>query len=213
MHTSVDSTGEPPAPALRVLPGPGPRTRALVLVLHGGKEASHEPVRRHQLAYQRMLPLARGVRRRTGTEVWLLRNRFRGWNEPDLHPVSDARWALAEAARRHPGVLIVVVGHSLGGRVALRVADAEGVVGVCALAPWTKSSDPVDQLDGRSVLLVHGDQDRITSPAASADYAKRAGARLEVVRGSGHAMLRHHRAWDQLVQRFVRALVSEGGRR
>ncbi|GAA2808979.1 alpha/beta hydrolase [Saccharopolyspora taberi] len=205
------STSGSAEPALRIMPGSGART--LVLVLHGGRITSSEPARTHHLAYQRMLPIARGVRRRTGSEVWLLRNRFRGWNAPDLHPVADARWALAEAARRHPGARIVVVGHSLGGRVALRVADADGVAGVCALAPWTEADDPVDQLAGRAVLIVHGDNDRITSPAASADYADRAGARLEVVRGSGHAMLRHRRTWDRLVHRFVADLVAEEERR
>ena len=84
-----------------------------------------------------------------GVAVWLLCYRYRGWNRPDLDPVADARWALAEIRRAHPGVPVALVGHSMGGRVALRVADEPGVVAVCALAPWTTAKDHVDQLTGK----------------------------------------------------------------
>ncbi|WP_249124279.1 alpha/beta hydrolase [Saccharopolyspora erythraea] len=189
----------------------------MVLVLHGGKIASHEPARGHHLAYLRMVPIARGIHRdnaSAGAAVWSLRNRFRGWNEPVLDAVADARWALEELTARHPLAQIVLVGHSMGGRVALRVADAAGVTGVCALAPWIEDGEPAEQLADRSVLIVHGTADRVTSPAASAAFARRARAvtsavRSEVVAGSGHAMLRRHGRWDRLVQHFVGALVSD----
>lgn len=200
---------------MRELASPTATTRAVVLVLHGGRSTSREPVRDHQLAYLRMRLLSRVLHRSTGGNgmaVWLLRNRVRGWNEPDLDPVLDAEWALEQVTARHPGTPIVLVGHSLGGRAALRVAGHPAVTGVCALAPWTESGDPVQQLADTSVLIAHGSRDRTTSAAAAAEYAERAArhagsVRFETVRGSGHAMLRHRRQWDRLVRRFTGALV------
>ncbi|MGR4852480.1 alpha/beta fold hydrolase [Streptomyces sp. LARHCF252] len=48
----------------------------------------------------------------------------------------DARRALGELARRAGDVPVVLVGHSMGGRAALRAADAPQVRAVPALAPW-----------------------------------------------------------------------------
>jgi pimeloyl-ACP methyl ester carboxylesterase len=70
-----------------------------------------------------MLPIAHAVHsrvHRAGTAIWLLRNRVRGWNEPDQDAVRDARWVLGELRRHHPEAAIVLVGHSMGGRAALR---------------------------------------------------------------------------------------------
>ncbi|MCT2583323.1 alpha/beta hydrolase [Actinophytocola gossypii] len=195
-------------PSLRVF---GARdARAVVLVLHGGQETSTAPAHRFRPAYLRMLPFARDLAwtGRAGRVAALaLRNRVRGWNGPAMDPVADARWALAEIARRHPGVPVVLVGHSMGGRVALRVADDPAVTGVCALAPWTPPEEPVAQLAGRTVLIAHGDRDRITDPRLSLDYAARvkrvtgAVCRFDV-RGETHAMLRRAREWRLLVRRF-----------
>jgi hypothetical protein len=41
---------------------------------------------------------------------------------------------------------------------------------VSALAPWLEVADPVRQLAGRTVLLAHGDQDRVTDPERSYAY-------------------------------------------
>jgi dienelactone hydrolase len=198
------------APRIRVF-RPDGAVRAVVLVLHGGEESSLDLAHRLRPAYLRMLPFAvdlhRGGRRR-GVAVWLLCYRYRGWNKPDLHPVADARWALAEIRRAHPDAPVALVGHSMGGRVALRVADEPGVVAVCALAPWTTEKDHVDQLAGTHVLIAHGDLDRTTKPADSRAYAERArqaGATVSLldIRGDGHAMLRRARVWTLLVRRFV----------
>ncbi len=202
-------------PVLRRMPAGGP-TRAVALVLHGGRAHSLERTTARQLAYRRMLPLARTMHRglsSSGVSVWLLRNRFRGWNEPHLDSVADARWALDEVRRHHPQAAVVVVGHSMGGRVALRVADGENVVGVCALAPWIEPEEPVDQLAGRTVLIVHGTRDRITDPARSLVYARRARrtadavARFEAV-GSGHAMVRRAADWHGAVRAFCAGLTG-----
>lgn len=130
-----------------------------MLVLHGGRSESTAPVWPAQLAYLRMLPFLRAAHATvsgSGAAVWLLRNRVRGWNEPALDPVRDGAWALAEAERRHPGAGVVLVGHSMGARAALRLAGTDSVRAVCALAPWIERKDPVDQLARRRVLVVHG---------------------------------------------------------
>jgi dienelactone hydrolase len=164
-----------------------------------------------------MVPFARvlaSAGRAHGVAVALLRYRYRGWNGADRDPLADLTAALDEHRRRHPDVPVVLVGHSMGGRAALLApaggaAPAEaGVRAVCALAPWLVDTDPVEQLAGRTVLIAHGDRDRLTDPAESYAYAVRARevtdrvCRFEV-RGDGHALLRRHRDWTELVRRFV----------
>lgn len=187
-------------------------TSAVVLVLHGGRARSKQPTSASQLAYRRMVPFARAIRY-PGTAVWLVRNRVRGWNEPERDALIDARSALDAARQRYPGAGIVLVGHSMGGRAALLAAGAEGVTGVCALAPWLEPGDPVAQLAGRSVVIAHGDRDTWTDPARSEDYARRARHVTPevcrfVVRGSGHPMLRRAGDWTSLVRAFVAGMVG-----
>lgn len=187
--------------------------RGVVLVLHGGQEQSTQLATRWYPAYWRMTPFARDLGRVPGLAVWQLRNTYRGWNDPELHPVTDARRALDEIRRAHPDVPVALVGHSMGGRVALRVADDPAVVGVCALAPWTPEGEPVAQLAGKTVLIAHGDRDRVTDPALSYRYAERAKevtaavARFDV-RGEAHALLFRYREWTRLVRRFTLGVLG-----
>lgn len=180
---------------------------ALVLVLHGGRARSRESGGRKSLAYRRMVPFARSLAA-AGPTVHLLRYRFRGWNAPAQDALRDARWALGELAARHPGVPVALVGHSMGGRAALHAAGAGNVVAVCALAPWLDGSDPVDQLDGRTVLIAHGDRERWTDPTESFAYALRAKERgVRICRfdlpGAGHSMIGRARDWHRLTRGFV----------
>lgn len=204
-----------PTPSIDVLAGPDP-ANGLVLLLHGGRSRGHARVHRGRLAYRRMLPFGRALRRAGrsgGLAVWALRYRHRGWNAPDLDPVRDARWALDRIRQRHCGVPVVLVGHSMGGRTALRVADDPAVVAVCALAPWIEPGEPVHGLAGRSLLIAHGDRERTTDPARSYGYALRARlvttrvARFDVL-GDGHAMLRRAGDWTDLVCRYVLGELS-----
>jgi pimeloyl-ACP methyl ester carboxylesterase len=180
---------------------------AVVLLLHGGRSASRESGEHRRLAYWRMRPFARGPLH-AGLAVYLLRYRYRGWNGAARDAERDATEGLAAIAGRHPGVPVVLVGHSMGGRAALGAAGAPNVLAVCALAPWLDGSDPVDQLAGRTVLIAHGDRERWTSPAASFEYAVRAKrvtdrvARFDV-HGAGHFMLSRAGEWHDLVTRFV----------
>lgn len=185
---------------------------AVALVLHGGRATSRGNGGRPRLAYLRMLPFARALAG-TGPAVFMLRYRYRGWNAPAKDALRDAHWALDELDNRYPGVPVVLVGHSMGGRAALGAAGARNVVAVCALAPWLDGSDPVIQLDGRTVLVAHGDQERYTDPGLSYDYAVRAkerGVRIcrFDVRGAGHFMLNRAGDWHSLVRRFVLGAVG-----
>lgn len=168
-----------------------------------------------------MVPFARSVHRATAdqhTSVWLLRNRLRGWNEPHRHPVVDASRVLERIDHEHPNANVVLLGHSMGGRAALRLAGADRVSAVCALAPWIERDEPVRQLAGRRVLVLHGDRDRTTSSDASAEYVRAASrwhpdVRFVPVAGDGHAMLRRPGTWTSLVRRFAREAVSSDEQR
>ena len=194
-------------PRLEPVGAPAAHGPAVVLVLHGGRATSHESGARRRLTYWRMLPFARDLAG-AGLPVFVLRYRFRGWNAPVRDALRDAQWALDELHRRYPGTPVVLVGHSMGGRAALAAAGAPNVSAVCALAPWLDGTDPVRQLAGRAVLIVHGDRERWTDPAQSYRYAVRAKAVTSrvarfTVPGGGHFMITRRRAWARSVRRFV----------
>lgn len=203
-------------PEISVRPASGP-TRAVAVVLPGGKVESVDPVGPRHVAVLRMLPFARLLHRRghaAGLAVWTVRYRCKGWNGEQMSPVTDVEWVLAELRRRHGDVPVVLIGHSMGGRAALRAAAASQVRGVLALAPWLPDDEPVAQLAGRSVLIAHGTLDPVTSPQASVRYALRAAAagvgdvRLVLVRGDLHAMLLRWRRWNRLTTHFVARVLG-----
>lgn len=203
------------APAFAEQPAAG-RTRAVALVLPGGKADSFAPADPGQLTAVRMRPFARHLHRHgadRGLAVWSVRYRYRGWNGREMSPVADTAWALDEVRRRHGDVPVVVLGHSMGGRTALRVAGDASVRRVVALAPWTEPDDPVEQLRGRDVLIAHGNLDLVTSPRRSRAFARRAegvAASVRYVRVGGdmHAMLFRWRRWHRLATRFALEVLS-----
>jgi dienelactone hydrolase len=198
-----------------------PRVRSpmagAVLLLHGGEADSGDRVRRISLAAARMRPFASAISQRarsSGIGVFRLRNRVRGWNGENADAVVDALWALDRIEQRYGPVAVVLLGHSMGGRAALRAAGHPRVTGVVALAPWVPEGEPVEQLRGRSVLIAHGDADRVTDPALSRAYARRAQAdgfdvEYREVSHGDHGMLRGAATWHALAADFaVRCVQS-----
>lgn len=194
----------------------------LVLMLHGGAKHGLDEVGPRSASLQRTAAMRAALAPRllkAGLSVWLLRYGVRGWNAgagPDPSPVPDARWALDEARIAHPGVPVVLLGHSMGGRTAVHVADHPNVTGVVALAPWLERSDPVHTLAGRHLLAGHGSRDRITSPRATEAYVRRAdrvaaSASYVELTGRGHYMLRGLREWNRFALRSTFEVLDRGG--
>jgi dienelactone hydrolase len=205
----------PPAPALRLLTAAAP-ARAAVLLLHGGRAEGLEPPPRLNLPAARLRPFALALSRATaqdGVAIGIARYRRRGWNGDRADAAADALLALGELLRLTGPVPVVLVGHSMGGRAALRIADHPAVTGTVALAPWCPANEPVHRLAGRRAVLVHGDRDRVTDPAdtwAFAVRAREAGARIGTVRvpGGDHAMIRRAPYWQGLTTRLVTGLLD-----
>lgn len=189
--------------------------RAALLVLHGGKAHSRDPVAATQLTVRRMQPFARDLAA-LGDDLAVaqLRYRVRGWNETGDDALADVAHALAAIDEQYGGVPVVLVGHSMGGRAALRSAGHASVRGVVALAPWLPGAEPVEQLAGRDVVVLHGTRDLTTSPDASARFMARAMpiARRGVfllVPWSGHGMVLRASTWQRLTAAFVAAIVDD----
>ena len=146
-----------------------------------------------------------------------VKNRIRGWNGAAQDPLVDARSAALDRVRRAlPGIPVVLVGHSMGGRVVLRLSDEPDVAGVAALAPWIAGDARLPR-SGTPVLLLHGTKDRITDPRRTAALARRfAVAGVDVrhvpIDGGDHPMLRQANRWHDTVADFVREVLHAPGR-
>ncbi|MDO0926074.1 prolyl oligopeptidase family serine peptidase [Streptomyces sp. TG1A-8] len=175
-----------------------------VLLLPGGEEVSARRPSPVPAA-----PFVRSLGRRfaragrgEGLAVHAVHYRYRGWNGSEAHLAQDASWAADEVVRRYGDVPVCLVGVDMGGRAALRAGGHEAVNSVVALAPWLPEEDvaaspePVKQLAGRRVLVVHGTNDTRTDPelsfrlAARAKKANREVCRFEV-HSDGHGLRQH----------------------
>jgi pimeloyl-ACP methyl ester carboxylesterase len=197
-------------------PGEGQAvTVGVVLVAHGGQASSTQPTSALQPAVLRMIPVTGAIRRGlwgSGAVVRRPRFRLRGWNGAQASPVGDLIQALDAIVTGYGPVPVVLVGHSMGARAALRVAGHPAVSAVAGLAPWLPPGEPVDQLAGRRVMLVHGTADGITSPAGTWAYAERARLVTHVaaieVRDGDHPMLRRARLWHAVAAEFARTALG-----
>ncbi len=192
--------------------------RASVLLLHGGQQSNSEPVQDKHASWWRMALLARSLRgfaRDDRLDLDLLQYRLRGWNSShDPSPVRDTRETLERVRAERPGVPIVLVGHSMGGRTACRVANDPAVLGVVGLAPWLPVGEPNDAIAGKALHVLHGTADRWTSPQGSRDFVERsrdsaASASWEALPGAGHFMFRQVSTWRRFVEDSIRRIIDE----
>lgn len=189
--------------------------RAIVLVLHGGRSKGRGPVRPWHGAVLRMLPFAKAVGRAGEGEIAVAQLRYavRGWNGADASPVSDTRLALEQISAKYPGVPIGLLGHSMGGRVALHLAHDERIQAIVALAPWVEGPDQARAHPDLHLLVLHGSLDRMTSAKSSHAMAAAMDRRgvdvtYERIDNDTHAMLRratywHERSADYLTQHLL----------
>jgi len=192
---------------------PRSQARGVALIAHGGKSKSIAPDSNLRTPALRMFPFVADLARAGrggGLAVAQLRYRTVGYNDGD--PVADVEWALDELSGRFAAP-VCLVGHSMGARAALRAAGHGSVTAVAGLAAWCPPHEPVAQLEGRTVMLVHGARDRITDPAGSLDLGRRARgtaariARFELAR-AGHTMLERLPLWQSLTRRFVLGVLG-----
>jgi dienelactone hydrolase len=123
-----------------------------------------------------------------------VRYRIKSWEQLDWC-IDDARAAVqAVGAER-----TLLIGFSMGGAVASRVAAEPSVVTVVGLAPWFPDRLPLDALRGRRLRVLHGSLDRWlpgipgVSPSSSRrgfDRAQALGVEGEytIIRGAVHGM-------------------------
>lgn len=188
--------------------------RALVLMLHGGTGRSQAAVDERSLSRRRSQTMLRAIApgfAEDGVATWLMSYRVRGWNGGD-GPVADARAALDEVRRELGDLPVCLLGHSMGARTAIHVADDPSVVGVVGLAPWWPTGEPIEALRGRHLLGAHGDRDRITSARQSRLFVERAAsvttsARLHGMGPVGHYLLRRVEAWNYLAAEAAVAML------
>lgn len=191
---------------------PSGAVQGVVLLLPSGEVMSTR--RPRGVAAAALWPLARHLARASrgaGLTAHTLRYRYCGWNGAQAHPVQDARWAVDEVVRRYGDIPVCLVGMAMGARAALHTAGHPAVVSVVALAPWLPVSpdpDPVQQLSGRRVLIVHGTRDAHADPELSYRYARRAKqvspevCRFEV-HSDSHTLYQHRPEVFALTSDFV----------
>ena len=177
---------------------------AVAVVLHGGAVDGREPNHPWSHNVARLVPFARSLRAVPGPlAVARLRFRYRGWNGDERAPLVDARWALEQVRAAYPGRPVAVVGHSMGGRVALHLGDEPDVRLVVALAPWIEPGDTQPGPWCRTVVI-HGDRDVICGLSRSRRLVEQLqsqgrDATLIRIARSDHAMLLRARLWTELV--------------
>ncbi|MEU6756737.1 alpha/beta hydrolase [Streptomyces sp. NPDC046685] len=180
----------------------------VVLLLPGASRWSPGPVR----------PLARALARAGGTDGLVTHHVIHGGG---ASREEEAGWAADEAVRRYGDVPVCLAGFGAGGLAALRAAGHTAVNSVLALAPCLEepgtadSPEPVKQLSGRQVLIVHGTNDARSDPessfrlAARAKKANRSTCRFEV-HSDGHRLREHQAEVVALSVDFVMGAVFSG---
>ncbi|MCY0932814.1 alpha/beta hydrolase [Streptomyces sp. H34-S4] len=179
----------------------------VVLLLPGASRLSPGPVR----------PLARALARAGAADGLVTHQVIHGAGTRE----GDAEWAADEVVRLYGDVPVCLAGYDAGGRAALAAAGHEAVNSVLALAPSlpeqsaADTPEPVKQLSGRRVLIVHGTNDARSDPelsfrlATRAKKANRTTCRFEV-HSDGHGLREHQAEVVALSVDFVLGSVFSG---
>ncbi len=187
---------------------------SVVLVLHGGSADSFATARWSGLAVLRLLPIARAVANGVpGAAVYRLKLAIKGWNGTGASARRDADWAIDRLAAQHPGLPVVIVGHSMGARIAVRCAEADRAVGVVALTPWLPPEDPVDHLAGVPIVVIQASRDRICPEPATRAWLSRAATagadiRKTILPHTGHAMIYRFPTFHRLAVAGVAMILA-----
>lgn len=155
-----------------------------------------------------------------------VRYRVKSWKRLDWC-FEDARAAVREV--RAPRTMLL--GFSMGGAVAIGIADEPGVEGVLGLAPWIPKELDVSRLHGKRLTVLHGALDRWLPgiPGVSAGHsrngferahARGADGRYVLIRGGVHGLalrspwgslvaLPRAERWAKLVEEELRRFARE----
>jgi pimeloyl-ACP methyl ester carboxylesterase len=118
---------------------------------------------------------------------------------------------LTEAKQRHPGVPVVLVGHSMGGRTSLRVAHDPAISGLVALCPWWPENETLPP-DGLPIRVAFAEWDWECPYPSMRAFIHRArevaDVRVTNLGKDTHYMFRSRR-WEQFILRSVAELVPE----
>lgn len=185
-------------------------------MLPGGRPKSNDASHAWQLANLRIELLTQSLRRKVSADVEVRRvqYRLRGWNAGRLDALRDASEALEDMIDAVDSGPVVLVGHSMGGRVAAHLAANERVAAVATLAPWWPEDDCDLIPPACRLLTMHGTADTWTDPAESRRQTLRAAARGLDARwvafpGAGHFLVHDYARWARLTAEFAIAQWSE----
>jgi pimeloyl-ACP methyl ester carboxylesterase len=161
--------------------GPG-GARTAVVCVNGGQASEVEGTWSATLEWlvRRLAPRFPGLR------FGEVRYRVKSWKQLD-RCVEDARAAIEELAARRT----LVLGFSMGGAVAARVASEPSVETVLGLAPWFPDRLPLEPLRGRRLRVLHGSLDRWLPgiPGVSPSLSRRGFDRALALGASGEYTL------------------------
>jgi dienelactone hydrolase len=186
--------------------------RGLLTILWHGRRDEPRAVVACGGAMGGLLGPAGGFYHRLGVElveqgIGLLRVSYRRPNDLDACCLDVA--AAVQLAVGHGADRTVVMGHSFGGAVAVRVGVAlpDMVVGVVTFATQSAGCEVAGALGGRPLLLFHGDRDEILPLEASEVVRAIAGAgELVVLPGDGHLLARSEEVLRERTLEFLDAV-------
>lgn len=145
----------------------------------------------------------------SGRGVPVIRVSYRRPNDMDaccLDVAAAVQLAASAGAER-----VVLMGHSFGGAVAVRVGVVlpEVVTGVVTFATQSAGCEVASGLDGRPLLLFHGDSDEILPPQSSEVVRLMAGSGdLVMLPGDGHLLASSSTAITERLESWLPAVLG-----